>query len=102
MEDFSKLGIQIVGISRNSPESHARFKKEHAFTFPLLSDTGSLVARAFGCTSRLLFGAVTRAVYVINKQGTILYEYVEATPLTRRKSDELIGVIQDLKASKLI
>ena len=101
-EDFSNLGIQVVGISRNPPESHAKFKETYQLPFPLLSDSKSLVARAFGCTSKLLFGAVTRAVYIINSKGVILYEYVEPTPLTRRKSDELVGVLKDLKTAALI
>src|SRR5579871_6362033 len=42
---FIDFGVQIVGISRNSPSEHAHFAEEYGFSFPLLSDPGQKVAR---------------------------------------------------------
>jgi len=96
IKTFSEQGIQIVGISGNSPESHAKFKKQYGLPFPLLTDLNNLVARDYGCTSKLLFGAVSRAIIIVATDGSILYKHVEATPLTRRKSDELLQIIKAL------
>jgi peroxiredoxin Q/BCP len=101
-ESFIKHGLQVFGISHNDPESHAKFAKEYDFPFLLLSDPENKTAKAFGCTSLLMFGKVSRAVFILNTKGVILYRYVEPTTITRRKADELVGIIDDLKSNKLI
>jgi thioredoxin-dependent peroxiredoxin len=101
-EDFNRFGIQIFGISPNDVQKHAEFAKAYEFPFLLLSDPGQQVAKSFGCTSLLMFGKVSRAVFMINTKGVILYRYVEPTSLTRRKADELVGILTDLKENKLI
>jgi peroxiredoxin Q/BCP len=102
LEEFNAQGIQILGISRNTVDSHKRFKARYDIPFPLLSDPKNNIARLFGCTSLLLFGGVSRAVFIVDQKGRILYRYVEPTPLTRRNSKELVQVIQQLKAQNVI
>lgn len=101
-EQFNKFGIQVFGISSNAKERHEEFAKTYDFPFLLLSDPGSQVAKSFGCTSLLMFGKVSRAVFIINTKGIILYRYVEPTTLTHRSAAELVGILQDLKDNKLI
>jgi peroxiredoxin len=42
------LGVSVVGISGDSPETHARFRTEHNLNFALLSDAEGKVAAMFG------------------------------------------------------
>ena len=102
LKAFTSLGIQVLGISRNDPASHKKFRDSYQITFPLLSDPKGHVARAFGCTSYLLLGRLARAVFILNDKGLTLYRYVEPTPLTRRDSAELVQVVEELKAQKLV
>ena len=102
IEDFRKYGVQILGISANDPESHAKFVKEYDFPFLLLSDPEGETAKKYECQSFLMLGRVSRAVFIINSKGLILYRYVEPTILTRRKPEELIAILDDLKANKLL
>jgi thioredoxin-dependent peroxiredoxin len=102
MEEFEKFGIQIFGISTNSTEEHKRFAEEYKFPFLLLTDEGQKVAKQYGCTSLLMLGRVSRAVFIVNSKGVVLYRYVEPTAITRRKADELIGILSDLRENKLI
>ncbi|HET6374588.1 MAG TPA: peroxiredoxin, partial [Methylocella sp.] len=37
-EEFAKAGTAILGISPDSPASHARFKAKHELELPLASD----------------------------------------------------------------
>ena len=46
--------------------------------------------------------ALARAVFILNDKGLTLYRYVEPTPLTRRDSAELVQVVEELKAQKLV
>jgi peroxiredoxin Q/BCP len=102
MEDFRHLGLQVVGISPNPTYSHSRFAKKFDFDFKLLSDPNSRIARAYDCSSVFMFGRVSRAVFVINRQRLVLYRYVEPTILTHRSATELVGIVTDLKSNKLL
>ncbi|MCC6278650.1 MAG: peroxiredoxin [Oligoflexia bacterium] len=101
-ESLIKHGVQVFGISQNTPEEHAKFAGEYDFPFLLLSDPGNAVAKAYGCTSILMFGKVSRAVFIVNTKGIILYRYVEPVAITHRKADELVKVLSDLKENNLI
>lgn len=101
-DEFKDLGIQVVGISANPPTSHARFAKRYAFPFKLLTDEESKVAKAYNCTSAYMLGRVSRACFIVNKQGVIVYRYVEPTILTRRNSGELLEILRRLRADKLV
>jgi peroxiredoxin Q/BCP len=95
--DFEKLGVQIVGISANSVEEHFKFATTYDFKFPLLSDPKKETAKAYGCTSLILLGGVSRAIVIVGKTGKIVHRYVESTPLTHRKSEELVAVLSELR-----
>ena len=102
MDRFSAFGLQIVGISSNSADSHKKFAHRHNFPFLLLSDPGKRMAKRFGCSSKMMLGMVSRAVFIIGKDMSILYRHVESTILSRRKAEELISVLLDLKSANQI
>jgi len=95
---FVAYGVQVVGISTNDPESHQKFKSQFRFTFPLLSDPDRKVAKAYNVNTLFLLGGLGRAVFVVDKGGKIVYRYVEPTPLTHRNADEVLKILDGLKA----
>jgi peroxiredoxin Q/BCP len=52
---FQEKNARIVGVSRDSVESHQRFKKKFAIPFALLADTESKLYKALGVTARTTF-----------------------------------------------
>lgn len=102
LADFQGHGVRVFGVSPNPTASHAAFAKKYNFQFPLLSDAKSETAKIYGCTSLLMLGGVSRAVFIVSQNGLILYRYVEPTTVTRRKADELLQIIGDLKKNKLL
>jgi len=98
-DEFKRLGIQVVGISADDAEKHQRFKAQHVFPFPLLTDPGKRLARSFGLTSKFMFGAVSRANVLLARDGTVLYKQVEAVALTYRSSGEILKILAEFKAS---
>src|ERR1700686_5469869 len=44
---FRKAGTQIVGVSRDSVASHAKFTEKEQLPFPLLSDTDEQLCKLF-------------------------------------------------------
>jgi thioredoxin-dependent peroxiredoxin len=52
---FQMKNVCIVGVSRDSVESHQRFKKKFSIPFTLLADTESKLYKAFGVNARSTF-----------------------------------------------
>jgi peroxiredoxin Q/BCP len=69
-EDIIKSGLNIVGISPQSPESHTRFRKTHKLPFPLLADEDKKVIKLYDVNGPLGI-SVRRATFLIDKHGII-------------------------------
>ena len=67
---YEGKGSAVIGVSLDTKESHAKFSQKHNLQFPLLSDSGKEVAKAYGV---LGMGGITtkRVTFVINKGGYI-------------------------------
>jgi len=81
-EDFTAAGAEVIGISSDSPESHAKFAAKHRLPFTLLADRGGSVRKAYGvpATLGLLPGRVT---YVIDREGVIRHVFTSQFRATR-------------------
>ena len=66
---YRKLGASIVGISTDEPGTHKEFAARHKLPYPLLSDRGGEVARAFGIP--LTGGATRHATFVVDRRGVV-------------------------------
>jgi len=62
--EVQKTGLRIVGISPQSPASHAKFREKHQLPYILLSDEQKTVIKMFGLNGPLGIG-VRRATYLI-------------------------------------
>jgi thioredoxin-dependent peroxiredoxin len=78
-------GIQVIGISPDSAESHAKFKSKYGLNFILLSDSEKKVATAYGAYGeKMMYGKKTigiiRSTLVIDGNGIItkIYRNVKA------------------------
>ncbi|MGA7353807.1 MAG: peroxiredoxin [Candidatus Cybelea sp.] len=63
-DQFEEKNARIIGVSRDSVESHQRFKNKFAIPFPLLADTESKLYKAFGVNGR--------STFLIDATGTIV------------------------------
>lgn len=73
-DDFKDLGALVLGVSGDAGESHQNFSDSQKLPYPLLSDPGGKVAKAFGVKKSLgiLPGRVT---FVIAPDRTIRLAY---------------------------
>jgi thioredoxin-dependent peroxiredoxin len=63
--ELQKAGLGVVGISPQSPQSHARFRDKYNLPFILLSDEQKTVIKMYGLNGPLGIG-VRRASYLID------------------------------------
>ena len=81
---FRKANAAVLGISVDSVDSKKEFAKENSLPFPVLSDAGKEVTRAYGALTSYpqykLFDIARRDTYIIDPQGRIArrYENVKA------------------------
>jgi peroxiredoxin len=80
LPEFEKFNAQILGISVDGIWSHLAFAKERNLRFPLLADfePKGAVSRLFGVYIEKV-GISDRALFVIDKAGTISWSYVSPT-----------------------
>lgn len=71
--EFDAAGAQRVGISMDSVEAQARFAAKRSFDYPLLSDSGGVVAAQFGVKRGLLgkIAPVKRTTFVIDTDRVV-------------------------------
>lgn len=73
---FRKLGLDVLGVSRDSVESHAKFRKKHKLKVALGSDPETKMAKDWGVwIKKSLYGreymGVERATFLVNAKGVI-------------------------------
>ena len=63
--EIQRAGLRVVGVSPQSPESHAKFRAKYNLPFVLLSDQHKAVIKMYGVNGPLGIG-VRRASYLID------------------------------------
>jgi peroxiredoxin Q/BCP len=69
-EDLTGRGVEVVGVSADSVESHKDFAERHKLPFSIISDPNRTVARDYQALNLLGLGA-KRVSYVIDRDATI-------------------------------
>jgi len=74
--DFRKAGVEVIGVSPDSVESHAKFRKKHGLAVRLAADTDKAVAMAYGVwVEKSMYGrkymGVERSTFLIDGKGRI-------------------------------
>jgi peroxiredoxin Q/BCP len=76
-EDFQGTGVDVVGVSQDSPESHAAFAKRRRLPYTLLADEKGTMHRAYKV---MLLGLFARRVsYLIDGAGRVAAVYESNT-----------------------
>jgi peroxiredoxin Q/BCP len=91
-------GGQVIGVSLDSVESHAAFKREHALPFPLLSDTDGKLLEAYGVEKNPR-GFASRTTFVIDAQGVIRRIFPEVDPAVH--VTEVLAVLEQMQREGL-
>jgi len=77
LPEFTKRGAELLGISVDGVWCHDAFSKDHHLRFPLLADFEPKgdVAKKYGAY-RDADGTCERALFVIDRNGTIFWSYL--------------------------
>lgn len=90
LSKIRELGVVVLGISKDSIESHKKFYDKYALNFTLLSDPTMEVIKKYGAYGKKkLYGKVyegiLRQTFIINPKGRIAKVFRKVKPLEHAK-----------------
>jgi len=82
---YEQAGVTILGVSPDSPKSHAKFKAKFALPFSLLADEGHQVADLYGVWGPKKYmgksyEGVYRTTFLIDAAGSIIKVFENVKP----------------------
>ncbi|NCT02134.1 peroxiredoxin [Candidatus Parcubacteria bacterium] len=96
-DEFASLGVTVLGVSKDSSESHAQFKEKYHLPFTLLSDESTKMIQAYGAwQEHSMYGkkfmGTARITYVVDPKGKIVAVYPKVSP-----ASHALQLLKDLK-----
>lgn len=79
------LGVQVLGVSADSAESHKKFATAHRLNFPLLADVDKKVIEKYGVwVEKSMYGkiymGIQRDSFLIDRDGKVIKHYTKVNP----------------------
>lgn len=98
-DDIAALGAQVVGVSRDTGESHGKFTTKYNLNFTLLSDPDHKVMDAYGAWGKKMFGneGVLRKTFIIDPNGKVVKVYGRVTPTGH--GEQIVADLKQLQAT---
>ena len=98
--EFKKLNVDIIGVSKDSTNTHKKFSDKKNIPYTLLSDPDAVLAKSFGVWGKKKFMGVEytgmmRTTFLINEDGLIFKTYPKV-----KVSEHVEQVLNDWKIKK--
>lgn len=76
VNDFAKLGVEIVGVSKDSVKRHDKFKSKYDLPFKLISDEEGKICTAYGVWQEKknygkAYMGIVRSTFLIDEKGRV-------------------------------
>ncbi|MCE1255451.1 MAG: thioredoxin-dependent thiol peroxidase [Anaerolineae bacterium] len=94
---YREAGVVILGVSPDSPKSHAKFKEKYHLPFSLLADEDHSVCEMYGAWGKKQmmgkeYDGVLRTTYVINGEGLVQKVFKDVKPAEH--SQEVLAALR--------
>lgn len=85
-EEYNKRNAIVLGVSKDSLQSHKKFAAKHQLLFPILSDESLVTIKAYSAWGEKKFmgrtyNGILRKTFLIGPDGEIKKEYPKVFPL---------------------
>lgn len=96
-KEIESKGAVVLGVSKDSVKSHAKFAEKYNLNFPLLADVDLEIMKAYNAYGLKKFmgrefEGTLRKTFLISPEGEIAKEYPKVTP-----KDHAVQIIKDLQ-----
>jgi len=92
--ELQKDGVQVIGVSFDSADSHRKFAEKYNLPFELIADTDGKISDAYGTKMKMMH-MDNRVSFLIGKDGKIVH--VTATGNPQVHFDEMQAAIASLQ-----
>ena len=97
IKELQKLGVVILGVSKDTVASHKKFAEKFQLNFSILSDESKEIITAYGAWGKKKFlgkeyFGILRMTYLISPDGEVAKIYEKVNPLTH--AEEIIENIK--------
>lgn len=102
-EAIAEFGnAEVIGVSKDSVKSHAKFAEKFGLNFTILSDESTEIIQAYGAWGEHnMYGrkymGIIRSTVIIDPEGNIVKEYPKVDP--QKHAAEIIKDLQQLQNS---
>lgn len=98
--ELEKIGVQILGVSKDSVKSHQKFAKKYSLNFPILSDEKLETIKAYEAWGKKKFmgrefEGTLRKSFLIDDKGEIKKVYENVNPT--KHAGEILEDVKNLK-----
>ncbi|NLA80268.1 MAG: thioredoxin-dependent thiol peroxidase [Chloroflexi bacterium] len=95
--DYRQKGITVLGVSKDSAKSHAKFQDKFSLPFTLLADVEHKVAEAYGVWVQKKFMGreymgMERTTFIIDKDGKIVHILEKVKP--QNHAEEVLALFE--------
>ncbi len=99
-KEIAKLGAQVLGVSTDSVESHAKFRDKQELNFPLVSDPDHAIAEKYGAwREKNMYGkksmGIQRSTYLIDEKGVVAKVWRKVN--VEGHDDQVIEALRELR-----
>ena len=94
-DELQGAGYEVVGVSKDSAASHAKFKDKHELPFPLIADINHTLLEAMGAWGeKSMYGkkitGTIRTTFVINEEGIIEHIFSGKQVKTKEHAEQIL------------
>jgi thioredoxin-dependent peroxiredoxin len=99
-DEFTSVGVAVVGVSVDDVESHKCFADDHALRFPLVADTGGELTRRLGVLKDYgEYGELAaRVSFLLDETGVIRHIWEVTDPVSH--PEEVLAAARALGNSR--
>ncbi len=94
IKEYSQRQAQIIGVSADSVDSHAKFCDSEGIKFPLLADTNGAVSKAYGSWIGVFS---MRHTFLISPEGELKSIFTGVNPAVHSK--EVLAKLDEIRSA---
>jgi len=97
-QELKELGAEVIGVSKDSIDSHQKFTEKHQLNFPLWSDPDHQLLEAFGAWGQKnrfgkLYMGIIRSTFIIDPTGKIIKSWEKVD--VKNHSQKVLEFLKD-------
>ena len=102
LDDLMAAGYHVIGVSKDSAESHQKFRAKYHLSFTLITDSDLTLQEEMGVwVEKSMYGkkymGTQRTTFVLDEKGTIKAVLTGRKIKTKEHAAQLLQVIDELK-----